>query len=479
MKTQLFIDGAWCDGESKKTFPTINPATEEKIADIAVAEKVDVDRAVRAARAAFDGGQWSRLSLDERSKIVRRLGDLILDNREELAELESRDTGKPIRESSEGDIPRAAMNFHFFADFALKEEGETYSNPGEVHSAFREPLGVVALITPWNLPLYLETWKLAPALMMGNSCVLKPSELTPLTAGFFAGLVEKAGLPKGVFNLIQGFGENAAGEFLCSHPGVDAISFTGETGTGRAIMKSAAVGPTRVSFELGGKGATVVFADADFEKAVIESSRAAFRNQGEICLACPRVFVEKSLYPRFVEEFVKHAKNIRVGDPLDPRTEMGALIGREHWQKVMGYIDRVKSPGKILTGGKRPSGLEKGYFIEPTVLVDIGLDHPVSKEEVFGPVVSIYPFQTEEEVVTAVNDTPYGLSASLWTQDPELAQRMAKAIHIGLVWINCWFVRDLRVPFGGQKRSGVGREGGKHSLDFFSEWKSVCTKGNT
>jgi len=269
----LFIDGKWSEGSGGKFFSTINPATEEAIAEVAIAEKEDVDRAVNAARSAFAKGDWSGMPVSQRSKIIHRLADLILESKEELAKLESLDTGKPIRESLEGDIPRAAANFHFFADFALEDKGLVFQNPNETHLSFREPLGVVALITPWNLPLYLETWKLAPALMMGNSCILKPSELTPLTASFFAGLVEKAGLPKGVFNLIHGFGEKAAGEFLCSHSGVDAISFTGETSTGRAIMRSAAAGPTRVSFELGGKGATIVFADADFDRAVTESVR--------------------------------------------------------------------------------------------------------------------------------------------------------------------------------------------------------------
>lgn len=480
MNTQLlFIDGEWREGEGKKTFPTFNPATEEKITEVAIAEKADVELAVAAARRAFDKGEWSGRTLHERAVVVRKLGDLILENKEELARLESLDTGKPIRESLEGDIPRAAANFHFFADFTLKETSLLFKNPAETHLAFREPLGVVALITPWNPPLYLETWKLAPALMMGNSIVLKPSEMTPLTATFFAGLTEKAGLPKGVVNVIHGFGEKAAGEYLCSHPGIDAISFTGETSTGRAIMKTASVGPTRVSFELGGKGASVVFADADFDLAVAETVRAAFRNQGEICLACPRVFVEKSLYPRFVYEFAKKASEIKVGDPMDPTTQMGALIGKEHFEKVTGYIAKVEAPAKILTGGKRPPQCERGYFLEPTVITGLSLDHPISREEVFGPVVSLYPFVTEDEALKGINGTPYGLSASIWTASEERAHRMSRGIHAGLVWINCWFVRDLRVPFGGQKRSGVGREGGTHSLDFFSEWKSVCIKERT
>jgi len=303
---------------------------------------------------------------------------------------------------------------------------------------------------------------------------LKPSELTPLTAIYLAELAEAVGFPRGVFQLVQGFGEGAAGEWLVSHPQVDAISFTGETQTGRAIMKSAANGPTRVSFELGGKGASVVFADAPFDIAVRESVRAAFRNQGQICLANSRVFIEESIYPKFVDAFVAGVREIKVGSPLDATTTMGAVISREHRDKVLSYTRQLE-PHQIAAGGaKLPAG--PGYFLNPTVAVGLGDDHPVSCEEIFGPVVSLYSFQSEVKVVQAVNATPYGLSASIWTQDEARARRVAQSVRTGLVWVNSWFLRDLRVPFGGQKRSGVGREGGKHSFDFFSEWKSVCFK---
>ena len=473
---RLFIGGRWKEGNKSATFPTLNPATGETLSQICCAEREDVELAVSSARSAFERGAWSRMPLKERAVVVRRIGDLILEHRPVLALLETLDSGKPIRESYEGDIFRAAQNFQFFAEFATHEEAPFFPNPEDVHFAFREPLGVVALITPWNLPLYLETWKVAPALMMGNSIVLKPSELTPLTACYLAELIEKSGLPEGVFNLVQGFGENSTGEFLTSSRSIDAISFTGETSTGRAIMKSAAAGPTRVSFELGGKGATVVFDDANLEQAVSEAARAAFRNQGEICLACPRIFVQRNVYDAFLDGFVKKAREVVLGDPLDYATTMGALISADHWEKVSGYLSRVKAPSRILTGGSRPKELSGGNFMAPTVVVDVGLDHPISREEVFGPVVSIYPFTDEKEVCRAVNDTPYGLSASIWTTNLARAHRVAREIQIGLVWINCWFVRDLRVPFGGQKRSGLGREGGTHSLDFFSEWKSVCVK---
>jgi aminomuconate-semialdehyde/2-hydroxymuconate-6-semialdehyde dehydrogenase len=471
-----FIGSEFCESNSKKVYCNVNPATEEDLSWIVLSDKVDVEKAIYTAREAFDRGEWSSLSQKERAKIVKNLGDLILEHRAPLAILESLDTGKPIFETFEGDIPRAASNFHFFADFSEEEEKLIFENAQDEHTAFREPLGVVALITPWNLPLYLETWKIAPALMMGNSIVLKPSELTPLTACYLAELTLKAGLPKGVFNVIHGFGEKAAGEFLVSDPGIDAISFTGETSTGRAIMRSAAVGPTRISFELGGKGATVVFEDADIEKSVQETLRAAFRNQGQICLATPRVFVHETVYAKFRDLFVEKAKEIKVGNPLNYSTRMGSLIGREHWEKVMSYVCRVEEPMKMLTGGDRPRHIKKGSFLSPTIIENVPSDHAISREEVFGPVVTLYRFKDEVSLIKEVNSTQYGLSASIWTRDTSRAQRVSKAIHAGLVWVNCWFARDLRVPFGGQKRSGLGREGGKHSLDFFSEWKSVCIR---
>ncbi len=463
--------------EGKESFSSINPATGEELATLFLAGKKEVDLAVAAAKTAFETGSWAQSGLEHRASVLRRIGDLLLEHKAPLALLESLDTGKPIRESLEGDIPRAARNFHFFADFALQEKLPSFPTEDALHSAYREPVGVVALVTPWNLPLYLESWKLAPCLLMGNSCVLKPSECTPLTAAYFAEIIlAQVDLPPGVFNLVQGFGENSTGEFLVSHPDVNAISFTGETRTGQAIMKSAASGPARVSFELGGKGASIVFADADLEKALEGSLQAAFRNQGEICLACPRLYIEKSIYAEFAEKFALRAKALRVGNPLNFGTQMGALISREHYEKVTGFLSTVESPARITCGGKRPEGLSEGNFLEPTVLEGVPEDHPVTQKEIFGPVVSLYPFETEQEVIGAVNSTPYGLSASLWTGDPKRVGRLTPQLRVGLLWVNCWFVRDLRVPFGGQKKSGLGREGGHHSLDFYSEWKSVCIK---
>lgn len=475
-RRKLFIGGEWVEGGDGQVFSSINPATEEKLAELCVASKADVDHGVASARTALESGVWAKRNLRERAVVVRKLGDLILQHRAPLAILESLDSGKPLRESFDGDVPRAASNFHFFAEYAQAEASPSFPSAEAIHFANREPLGVAVLITPWNLPLYLETWKLAPALMMGNSCILKPSELTPLTACYLAELAQEAGVPGSVFQLLNGFGEKSTGEWLTSHRGIDGISFTGETSTGRAIMKAASVGPTRVSFELGGKGASVVFEDADLEAAVAETARAAFRNQGEICLACPRIFVARKIYEPFLTRFVAKAKEIQVGNPLDWNTTMGALVGEEHYAKVMRYVNSVNPPGRILTGGVRPAHTPRGHYLAPTVIADLALEHPISREEVFGPVVSVYPFDDENDVVAAVNDTQYGLSASLWTRDLDRAHRVSRRIHIGLVWVNCWFVRDLRVPFGGQKRSGVGREGGVHSLDFFSEWKSVCFK---
>lgn len=466
-----FIEGKWVD--SPKSFISINPATEEVLSEIAEAGREEVQLAVKAARQAFKNGVWSRKGMGERAALLKKIGDLLLEHRAPLAILESLDTGKPIRESFDGDIPRSAHNFHFFAEFIQTEKDLVFQNGPDTHRAFREPLGVAVLITPWNLPLYLETWKIAPALLMGNSVILKPSEMTPLTAAYFTELIQPL-LPPGVFNLVHGFGEQSAGEFLTSHPEIDAISFTGETSTGRAIMKCASVGPTRVSFELGGKGANIIFEDADLPTAVQESLRSSFRNQGEICLALPRIYVHRSLYKEFTEAFVAKAQALRVGDPLSYLTDMGALIGKEHYEKVNRYLNQVQSPARFLTGGKRPEALEKGYFLSPTVVEGVAQEHPMTCEEIFGPVVSLYPFENEMDVIEWANQTPYGLSCSLWTRDEERATQVASRIQSGLVWVNCWFARDLRVPFGGQKRSGVGREGGRHSLDFFSEWKSVC-----
>ena len=472
-----FIGGEFSAGSSGQTFDTINPATNEVIATVALGTADDIDRAAKAARKAFETGPWPRMSIRERCDVLRKIGDIILAKREVLARAESMDAGKPISESLEGDIPRSAYNFHFFADYAQSVHEDLFSvGEYERHMAVREPLGVCGLITPWNLPLYLATWKIAPCLAMGNTCILKPAEWTPYTATLFAEIVQEAGLPKGVFNIVHGLGANGAGEALTRHPLVDSISFTGETSTGKAIMAAGAQTLKKLSFELGGKGANIVFADADLEDALSTSVRAAFRNQGEICLAGSRLFVEDKVYPDFVERLVEKVKQIKVGDPLDPKTQMGALISKEHLHKVEGYLEIGKREGKLLTGGTRLAELPNGNFLTPSVFTDLPFNSRFCQEEIFGPALPVIPFKSEEEVINMTNSTPYGLSASVWSTDVDRCHRLSTKLRSGLVWVNCWFVRELRAPFGGQKSSGLGREGGRYSLDFFSQTKTITYK---
>jgi aminomuconate-semialdehyde/2-hydroxymuconate-6-semialdehyde dehydrogenase len=469
-----FIDGAFYTSPSAETFEDINPATGEVLAHVALGTAIEIDLAVAAAKKAFEEGSWPRISMAERCQILKKIGDLILAKRDHLAYAETLDTGKPMTESLEGDIPRSAQNFHFFAEFAATLSEETFnSTPNQRHFAVREPLGVVGLITPWNLPLYLATWKIAPCLVMGNTCVLKPAEWTPYTATLLAEIVQEAGLPPGVFNIVHGFGAKGAGEALTRHPDVKAISFTGETSTGKAIMAAASETLKKVSFELGGKGATIIFEDACLDEAIPTAVRAAYRNQGEICLAGSRLFVQASRFEEVMEQLVKAVQQIRVGDPLDSNTRMGALISEEHYQKVSSYLEIGHREGTCVLGGSPASAMSKGYFIEPTIFTHLPTDSRLHREEIFGPVLSVIPFETEEEVIRIVNDTPYGLSASLWSRDLDRCHRVSKAIQAGLIWVNCWFARDLRTPFGGQKMSGVGREGGRYSLDFFSEAKTI------
>ncbi len=470
-----FIDGQYSPSESGQCFETTNPATGEVLATVALGSAEDVDRAVKAARQAFDQGPWPRMSVRERCQILRRMGDLILERREELARAETLDTGKPIGESLEGDIPRAALNFHFFSEFAASYHEECYTvSAQERHLAVREPAGVAGLITPWNLPLYLATWKIAPCLAMGNTCVVKPAEWTPYTAFLLAELAAAAGLPPGVLNVVQGMGAGGAGEALTRHPGVDCISFTGETTTGKAIMGAAAPTLKKLSFELGGKGANIIFADARLEEAVATAVRAAYRNQGEICLAGSRLFVEEAVFEQVVSRLVEQVKSIRVGDPLDPRTQMGAIISREQMEKIEGYIELGKKEGRLLAGGHRLPELGAGNFIAPALFTGIDNSSRFCQEEIFGPVLPVIPFRDEQEAVRLANDTPYGLSASLWSADGDRCHRVSRQLKTGIVWVNCWFARDLRTPFGGQKASGIGREGGRYSLEFFSEAKTIC-----
>ncbi len=472
-----FIKGEYVKGKSGKTFETINPATGKVLGNVALGTADDINTAVAAAKDAFEKGPWPRMSIQERAQVIKRIGDLILERREELARAETLDTGKPISESTNGDIPRAALNFHFFAQFATSYTEECFvPSMSEMHVAVREPLGVCGLITPWNLPLYLATWKIAPCLVMGNTCVLKPAEWTPYTAYLFAEIAQQAGLPEGVFNVVNGFGPDGAGEALTAHPDVRSISFTGETSTGKAIMANSASTLKKLSFELGGKGANIIFDDANLDEAIDTAVRAAYRNQGQICLAGSRLFVQKDVFRKVVDRLVDKVNAIRVGDPLDPKTEMGAMIGKEHMEKVLSYIEIGKKEGKLLTGGERLSHLGDGYFIAPTVFEGLSPESRLLKEEIFGPVLPVVPFANEDEAIALANNTPYGLSSSLWSENVNRCHRVSQQIRAGMVWVNCWFARDLRTPFGGQKSSGIGREGGRYSLEFFSEAKTISYK---
>lgn len=469
-----YVNGKYIPSKNGETFENMNPATEEVLGYVAKGSKEDVDEAVRIARQALNG-DWGKMTTSERSKIIRKVGDLILERQDELAVLESLDTGKPLSLASHLDIPRAAYNFHFFADFMTTVSNESYQQDDTaIHYSVRRPVGVVGLINPWNLPLLLMTWKLAPALAAGNTVVMKPSEVTPMTATVLAEICSDAGVPEGVVNLIHGFGD--AGAAITSHPDVDAIAFTGETTTGTAIMQAASPTLKKLSFELGGKNPNVIFADADLDDAIATTMRSSFLNQGEVCLCGSRIYVERPIYDQFLGRFVEKTKGLKVGNPFEKGTDLGAVVSEEHYNKVLSYLEIAKEEGgTFLTGGKA-ANIDKGYFIEPTIITGLGDDSRCVREEIFGPVVTVTPFDTEEEVMEKMNDTNYGLGASVWTSDVKRAARVSSKIEAGMVWINTWFLRDLRTPFGGQKHSGLGREGGAHSFDFYTELTNVTIK---
>ncbi len=479
LDVKLFIDGAYVDAQSGTTFESVNPATGEVIAHVAEASKADVDVAVAAARRAFDHGPWPRMSVAERSAILMKIAAGIRARVPALSELESLDTGKPIRESSHLDIPRSAYNFEFFAELIKHEGTDCHPVDGTfLNYTLREPVGVAGCISPWNLPLLLLTWKLAPALACGNTVVCKPAEFTPITASVLGEIANEAGLPPGVLNIVHGFGPDAAGSAITEHPDVDCLSFTGETTTGKIIMKAAAEGLKEVSMELGGKAAAVIFADADLDAVIAQTIRSTFLNQGEVCLASPRLLVQRPIYDEFCARYQAAAEALVFGDPLDPATSIGSLVDREHYDRVVRYIEIAKSEGaRLLFGGERPAlppPFDRGAFLKPTAFVDVRNDMRICQEEVFGPVVTIAPFDTEDEGVALANDVKYGLAATIFTRDLQRAHRVARRIRAGIVWVNCWFVRDLRTPFGGMKESGIGREGGRLSLEFYSELKNVC-----
>ncbi len=471
-----YIAGEFQPPDSKTFLENYEPATGDIYSEVPDSDKADVAMAVAAAESAFSS--WSQLPIAERSRILLKLADLIDEHQDRLAQAESKDTGKPIALARAVDIPRAAANFRFFASAIVNHSSSAHVMEGVAVNYTRQaPLGIVGCISPWNLPLYLFTWKVAPALAMGNCVIGKPSELTPMTAYMLGELATRAGLPPGVLNILHGLGPKV-GQAIVEHPRVKAISFTGGTNTGRIIGKLAADQFKKVSLELGGKNPNVIFADCDLEEAIRTSVLSAFRNQGEICLCGSRIIIEASVYEEFKEGFLKQVRELKVGNPYRDDTAFGALISEDHMNKVLGYIHKAREEGgTILVGGGRihPEDLG-GYFVEPTVIEGLDPDCSINQEEVFGPVVSLIPFSSEEEAISVANGTAYGLSCSIWTRDVSRAHRVAHRVQSGVIWVNCWMLRDLRTPFGGMKQSGVGREGGDEALRFFSEPQNICVK---
>ena len=471
---KLIINGEAVDAATGRTFRTMNPATEEAICEVAEAGPEDVDRAVKAARAAFDGGPWARMRPAERQRILFRLGDLILEHADELGRLETLDNGKPIFESRQIDAPMAANCFHYFAGWATKLAGETLPvQPAFFTYTLREPLGVVGAIIPWNFPMIMVGWKCAPALAAGNCVVLKPAELTPLTAIRIGELALEAGLPPGVLNVLPGKG-SVAGEAMVRHPGVDKITFTGSTEVGKHIMKTGADTVKKVTLELGGKSPNIVFADADLEAAVRGATTGIFYGKGEVCAAGSRLLVESSVHDEFVAKLAERAKKLVPADPLDPKTRLGALVSAAQMEKVLGYVDTGVSEGaKLVAGGKRQPVGGKGYFVQATVLDQVDNRMRVAQEEIFGPVLAVIRFEDVEDAVRKGNDSPYGLAAGVWTRDVNKAHAVARRLQAGTVWVNAYNFYDAGMPFGGYKASGFGRDLGPESLREYTQVKSV------
>jgi phenylacetaldehyde dehydrogenase len=475
---KLLVGGAWVEARSGKTFESYNPATGEVLGQVAEGDRADIDQAVTAARKAFETGPWPDMSPAERGRLLWKLSDLIEQHHEELAELETLDNGKPLLFSRIVDVPTARDVFRYMAGWATKVEGSTIpiSMPGAKYFAYtlREPVGVVGQIIPWNFPLIMASWKLAPALAVGCTCVLKPAEQTPLTALRLGELIQEAGFPDGVVNIVPGFGETA-GAALASHSGVDKIAFTGSTEIGKLIAKAATENLKKVSLELGGKSPNVVFADADLNAAIPGSASAIFFNQGQICTAGSRLFVHKSIFDKVVEGVAEETQKFKVGPGIDTSTNLGPLVSKEQLSRVCGYLDSGAAEGaKAIVGGHRIGST--GYFVEPTVLVDVKPSMKVVREEIFGPVVTAIPFSDPNEVVGFANDTIYGLASAVWTRDISKAHLIAAKLRAGTVWLNCYNVFDPALPFGGYKQSGWGREMGHAALEMYTEIKSVCAQ---
>ena len=476
MKLANFINGEKQAPINGSYVDSYQPATGKVHCYVPNSDEDDVNRAVAAAKAAFPA--WSATPAAERANIMNRIADLLEARLDEFAEAESRDQGKPVSLARKVDIPRAVYNMRFFAGAILyNEESSTIMDNGALNYTHRKPLGVAGLISPWNLPLYLLTWKIAPAIATGNCVVAKPSEMTSLTAHMFAEVMAEAGLPPGVCNLVLGLGAKA-GSALVKHPDVPLISFTGGTATAIHIQNDAAPHFKKLSLELGGKNPALIFDDADLDACIPTAVRSAFANQGEICLCASRIFVQRGIYDAFLEGFVKRASGLKVGDPKAPGTHMGALVSKEHREKVMSYIELAKTEGgEVVLGGGVPrldGECAGGYFLEPTIITGLDPYKRVMQEEIFGPVVAITPFDSEEAAISLANCTKYGLSATVWTTNVKRAHKVSQALDAGVVWVNTWLMRDLRTPFGGMKASGVGREGGRHSLDFYTEAQNIC-----
>ena len=477
-----FVDGRFVPGG--REFADINPADGSRVATVTEAGADLVDAAVIAARRALKG-EWGRMGVRERAAMLYKVADCIESRFDCFVDAEVADTGKPRALAARLDVPRGAANFRVFADL-IKTAGvdayqtETADGRTALNYAVRKPIGVVGIITPWNLPLLLLTWKVAPALACGNAVVVKPSEETPATATLLAEVMAQVGVPNGVFNLVHGFGEGSTGEALSSHPGVNAITFTGESRTGAAIMKACAPSVRPVSFELGGKNAAIVFADCDFEATVQGMADAVFLNTGQVCLCAERVYVERTIFDRFVSALKQKAELLRAGWPNEEGTTLGPLISKQHREKVLSYYDLARQEGAaVVTGGGVPEfgdARDDGAYIDPTILTGLSENARCVKEEIFGPVCHIAPFDSEEEAIAMANDTDYGLAASIWTTNLQRGHRVAQQMRAGITWVNCWFLRDLRTPFGGVGLSGIGREGGMHSLNFYSELNNICIK---
>ncbi|EDM48672.1 2-hydroxymuconic semialdehyde dehydrogenase [Marinobacter algicola] len=479
-----YINGQYVGSASGKLFDNVNPANGQVISKVHEAGREEVDAAVKAAKSALRG-PWGKMTLEERTGILHKVADGINARFEEFLEAECLDTGKPRSLASHIDIPRGAANFKVFADMIKNVPTESFEMPtpdgtGALNYAVRRPKGVIGVISPWNLPLLLMTWKVGPALACGNTVVVKPSEETPTTTALLGDVMKDAGVPDGVFNVVHGFGGDSAGAFLTEHPMVDGFTFTGETGTGEVIMKAAAKGIRDISLELGGKNAGLVFADCDMDKAIEGTMRSAFANCGQVCLGTERVYVERSIFDEFVGRLKEAAEGIKIGPPDDIEADMGPLVSLKHREKVLSYYQKAVDDGATLvTGGgvpEMPEALAGGAWVQPTIWTGLPEDSAVITDEIFGPCVHLCPFDNEEEAIELANSLPYGLASAIWSENITRAHRVAGQIEAGIIWVNSWFLRDLRTPFGGSKQSGIGREGGVHSLEFYTEMKNICVK---